>query len=71
MKIMMVGATGKYAGLVLPALKKRGATVRALVRNEEGARVAQELGADETAIGDLEDPASLSAASRPGGRSWL
>ena len=63
MKIMMVGATGKYAGLVLPALKKRGATVRALVRNEEGARVAQELGADETAIGDLEDPASLSAAA--------
>jgi uncharacterized protein YbjT (DUF2867 family) len=63
MKIMMVGATGKYAGLVLPELKKRGATVRALVRNEEGARAAQELGADETAIGDLEDPASLSAAA--------
>jgi uncharacterized protein YbjT (DUF2867 family) len=60
---MMVGATGKYAGLVLPELKKRGATVRALVRNEEGARAAQELGADETAIGDLEDPASLSAAA--------
>jgi uncharacterized protein YbjT (DUF2867 family) len=37
--------------------------VRALVRNEEGARAAQELGADETAIGDLEDPASLSAAA--------
>jgi uncharacterized protein YbjT (DUF2867 family) len=63
MKIMMVGATGKYAGLVLPELKKRGAMVRALVRNEEGARAAQELGADETAIGDLEDPASLSAAA--------
>jgi uncharacterized protein YbjT (DUF2867 family) len=63
MKIMMVGAAGKYAGLVLPELKKRGATVRALVRNEEGARAAQELGADETAIGDLEDPASLSAAA--------
>ena len=63
MKIMMVGATGKYAGLVLPELKKRGATVRALVRNEEGARAAQELGADETAIGDLEEPASLSAAA--------
>ena len=63
MKIMMVGATGKYAGLVLPELKKRGATVRALVRNEEGARAAQELGADETAIGDLEDPASLSSAA--------
>lgn len=63
MKIMMVGATGKYAGLVLPELKKRGATVRALVRNEEGARVAQDLGADETAIGDLEDSTTLSAAA--------
>ena len=51
MKIMMVGATGKYAGLVLPELKKRGVTVRALVRNEEGARVAQERGADEIASG--------------------
>jgi uncharacterized protein YbjT (DUF2867 family) len=63
MKVLIVGATGKYAGLVLPELKKRGATVRALVRNEEGVRIAQELGADETAIGDLEDPASLSAAA--------
>ena len=63
MKVLIVGATGKYAGLVLPELKKRGATVRALVRNKEGVRIAQELGADETAIGDLEDPASLNAAA--------
>ena len=63
MKILMVGATGKYAGLVLPELKKRGATVRALVRNEDGARLASELGADETAIGDLEDASTLSAAA--------
>ncbi len=35
MKILMVGATGKYASLVLPELKKRGATVRALVRDDE------------------------------------
>jgi len=58
----MVGATGKYAGLVLPELKKRGAVVRALVRNQDGARLASELGADETAIGDLEDAGTLSAA---------
>ena len=48
MKILMVGATGKYAGLVLPELKKMGAVVRALVRTEESARIASELGADET-----------------------
>ena len=63
MKILMVGATGRYAGLVLPELKKRGAVVRALVRNEESARVASELGADETAIGNLEDASTLSAAA--------
>ncbi len=63
MKILTVGATGKYASLVVPELKKRGATVRALVRREEGAERARELGADETAIGDLNDPTSLSAAA--------
>jgi uncharacterized protein YbjT (DUF2867 family) len=63
MKVLMVGATGKYAGLVLPELKKRGATVRALVRNEESAQAALERGADETTLGDLEDAASLSAAA--------
>jgi uncharacterized protein YbjT (DUF2867 family) len=63
MKILTVGATGQYAGLVLAELKKRGATVRALVRSEDGAKLALELGADETALGDLNDPASLSAAA--------
>lgn len=63
MKILMVGATGKYAGLVLPELKQRGATVRALVRNEDSARAALDQGADEAAIGDLEDAKSLSAAA--------
>ena len=63
MKVLMVGATGKYAGLVLPELKKRGAIVRAFVRNEESAQAAMDRGADETALGDLEDAASLSAAA--------
>lgn len=63
MKILTVGATGKYASLVVQELKKRDATVRALVRNEEGAQRARELGADETAIGDLNEPTSLSAAA--------
>jgi uncharacterized protein YbjT (DUF2867 family) len=26
MKVLMIGATGKYAGLVVPELKQRGAT---------------------------------------------
>jgi uncharacterized protein YbjT (DUF2867 family) len=63
MKVLMVGATGRFANLVLPELKKRGATVRALVRTDDGARTAKENGADETSIGDLRDPKSLTAAA--------
>lgn len=63
MKVLMVGATGKYAGLVLPELTKRGVTVRALVLDESKAEAAHKQGAGETAIGNLRDPASLRAAT--------
>jgi len=62
MKVMMVGATGPNAGLVLPALTARGVTVRALVRDDERAQVARQRGAAEVAIGDLRDATSLRAA---------
>ena len=35
MKVLMVGASGDYASMVVPELKKRGATVRALVRSAD------------------------------------
>ncbi len=63
MKALVVGATGKYASLVVPELKQRGATVRALVRDESKIEAARQHGADETAIGDLGDPDSLRAAA--------
>ena len=63
MKVLMVGATGKYAGLVLPELIKRGAVVRALVQDESKVDAAHGQGATETAIGNLRDPASLRAAA--------
>lgn len=63
MKVLMVGATGKYASLVVPELKQRGVTVRALVRNESKADAARQQGADEVAIGNLDDPNSLRAAA--------
>jgi uncharacterized protein YbjT (DUF2867 family) len=63
MKVLMVGATGKYASLVMPELKQHGAVVRALVRNEGKAGAARQQGADETAIGDLNDPNSLRVAA--------
>ncbi len=51
----MVGATGKYAHHVLK--------VRALVRSRDSERKAREYGADETAIGDLEEARGLISAS--------
>jgi uncharacterized protein YbjT (DUF2867 family) len=62
MKVLMVGATGRNAGAVLPELVKRGVTVRALVRDEQRADVARRHGAADTVIADLADPASLRAA---------
>lgn len=63
MKVLMVGATGNYANLVLPELKKHGVTVRALVRNKDGEFTAHKKGADEVAIGDLQDSESLRSAA--------
>jgi uncharacterized protein YbjT (DUF2867 family) len=62
MRVLMVGATGRHAHLVLHELTKRGVVVRALVRNEERAQVARHNGAEETVIGDLTEPASLTDA---------
>lgn len=63
MKVLLVGATGHFAGLVLPELTQRGVTVRALVRTEAEAGDARQRGATETALGDLADPTSLRAAA--------
>lgn len=63
MKVLMVGATGPYAGLVLPELLARDVTVRALVRDDEKARTARARGAHETAVGDLTDAESLRRAA--------
>ena len=63
MKVLMVGATGKFASLVVPELLQRGATVRALVRDKDKVDEAKQQGAQETAIGDLRDPESLRTAA--------
>ncbi|WP_051342537.1 SDR family oxidoreductase [Pseudonocardia spinosispora] len=62
MRVLMVGATGRRAGMVLPELTRRGVAVRALVRDSARARIALDHGATEVAIGDLRDPASLDRA---------
>ncbi|AWQ09235.1 NmrA/HSCARG family protein [Bordetella bronchiseptica] len=62
--VLVVGAAGKFAGLVVPALRRRDVAVRALVRDEARAAAARALGATEIAIGDLRDAASLAEATR-------
>lgn len=64
MKVLVVGATGKFAGMVVPELKKRGITVRALVRDERHVEAARARGADETVLGNLENPTSVLNAAR-------
>lgn len=59
MHVLVVGATGTYARLVVPELLERGVTVRALVRDTERAGLARQAGAHETVLGDLRDSASL------------
>jgi uncharacterized protein YbjT (DUF2867 family) len=63
MKVLMVGATGRFAALVLPELTRRGAEVRALVRSEEKVEEARSHGAAEIAVGDLRDASSLRRAA--------
>lgn len=63
MKVLVVGATGRYASLIVPKLKQRGATIRALVRDETKADASRQQGADEVVIGDLSAPDSLRAAA--------
>ena len=60
--ILAVGAAGKFAGLVVPELARRGAHVRGLVSKAEQISVARDHGAVEVAVGDLRDRVSLDAA---------
>src|ERR671924_204944 len=64
MTILAVGAAGKFAGLVIPALARRGARIRGFVHKREDAERVLSLGAAEIAVGDLRDRSSLDTALR-------
>ncbi|MDQ2739656.1 MAG: NmrA family NAD(P)-binding protein [Actinomycetota bacterium] len=61
-RVLAVGATGQFAGLVVPALAAKGLTVRALVHDPAKADRVRDLGAAEAVPGDLRDRASIEAA---------
>jgi len=60
--VLVVGAAGRFGGLVVTELSARGAGVRALVRSVEQAALARRRGATQVAIGDLRHPDSLAEA---------
>jgi len=60
--ILAVGAGGKFAGMVIPALAERGAEVRGFVHDAADADTVRDQGASEIAIGDLGNAASVAAA---------
>jgi len=60
--VLVVGASGRFAGLVVPELVRRGATVRAFVRDPGKESVIRMNGAAEVAVGDLRDRPSLERA---------
>lgn len=61
--VLVFGATGQQGGAAAKALRARGWSVRALVRNP-GSRTAEALAADNIELiqGDFDDPASLRRA---------
>lgn len=62
--ILAIGAAGKFAGMVVPELAKRGANVRGFVKSPEEKKTPMAAGAAEVVIGNLVDEASVRAAMK-------
>lgn len=62
MKILLTAANGRTGRAVLTALVDAGASVRVFIRDEAQWPDLRAMGADEYAVGDMDDDASLAAA---------
>lgn len=60
--ILAIGASGKFAGHIVPALAARRARIRGMVRDVAEGDQVQRAGAAEIVVGDLTDSASLGHA---------
>lgn len=60
--ILSTGANGRFAGLVVPELVKRGCRVRGLVHDRDKIPEARARGAQEVVLADLREPESLERA---------
>jgi uncharacterized protein YbjT (DUF2867 family) len=61
--ILVTGAAGKTGRAIINALARKGARVRALVRNSDHAGALTALGAAEVAVGNFTDAPALAAAT--------
>jgi uncharacterized protein YbjT (DUF2867 family) len=61
--ILVTGAAGKTGQAVIRALVAEGSPVCALVRRSEQVPIVEELGAQETVVGDMRVPATLRQAA--------
>ena len=62
MRVLTIGATGHFAGHVVPALVRQGVQVRALVHDPDKVAQLADTGVAETVTGDLRDRDSMQAA---------
>jgi uncharacterized protein YbjT (DUF2867 family) len=60
-KVLVTGATGNIGSGLVPALRRAGVEVRALVRNESKARPLKDVGA-EIVVADLDKPETIERA---------
>jgi len=60
--ILVVGASGGFAGHVVPAIVARGVQVRGMIRRPDQSALVRQHGAQETVVADLADDHSLAHA---------
>jgi uncharacterized protein YbjT (DUF2867 family) len=60
--VLAIGASGKFAGLVVAALARRGILVRGFVRDARQVEKVRAQGAHDVAVGDLTDVSSVKRA---------
>ncbi len=61
-RVVAVGAAGPFAGLVIPALAKRGLHVRGLVKSADQQTAVRDHGAAEVVVADIADRNQMAAA---------
>jgi uncharacterized protein YbjT (DUF2867 family) len=61
-KILVTGANGRTGRPIVAALAKAGASVRAFIRNADQAEALTRMGAEDCAVGDMLNPASIARA---------